>query len=300
MSWILVSCIPPLLWAMNNILDEYLSKSSFTQSGMLQIFFGCSFEICAALAFFIVSPQVVSVEWQDALMMMGLGIVLTLSYIPYIFAIQQDNAGNAVPIFQSIPVFAFVLGLVFLGESATQLQILAGLLIIICSILVGYNFKERMAKPKVIALMLVSSFMMAVFAVGSKPFITDYGWMAFTFWAWIGSAVFSFLMVVSVTEWRTRSLSILCKERQVLPVVLIECASQAVSIVAWCKAFEIGPSVALVQTISGIQPAFVLLFGLIGSFFSIKIFPWMEINRYLAFKLFWIALIMVGLYFLAL
>jgi uncharacterized membrane protein len=299
-SWVLVSCIPPLLWAMNNILDEYLAKSSFTQSGMLQIFFGCSFEIFAALVFVIVSPHVLSVEWQDALMMMGLGIILTLSYIPYIFALHQDNAGNAVPIFQSIPVFAFILGLIFLGESATQVQMLAGLLIIICSLLVGYNFKERMAKPKVVALMLFSSFMMAVFAVGSKAFITDYGWMALTFWAWTGSAVFSLLMVMSVTEWRARSLSILRNERRVLPVVLLECASQAVSVVAWCKAFEIGPSVALVQTISGIQPAFVLLFGLIGSFLSIKIFPRLEINRYLVFKLFLIALIMVGLYFLAL
>ena len=173
MSWIVLSCIPPFLWAFNNIFDEYLSKSAFAKAGALLVYLSALLDVFPAFLFAALFPYVLDVEVIPALAMMGLGGALVSSFVPYMFAIQKGNAGNAVPIYQTIPVFVFVLGFVFLGETATFLQVASGLLIITASILVGYDFETKSVNHQAVLLMLVSSSIIAVFSVISKYFINE-------------------------------------------------------------------------------------------------------------------------------
>ncbi|MCB1529452.1 MAG: EamA family transporter [Rhodospirillales bacterium] len=301
MSWILLSCIPPFLWACNNLMDEYLAKSTFAGSGALLIYASAVFEIFAAASFYVFVPHVIEVNLFPAFMMMGLGFLLTSSFLPYIYALQEDNAGNAVPIYQTIPVFVFILALVFLGETATFLQAGEALLIVSASIMVGYDFQKKAINKKAVLLMLLASMIIAVFMVLSKFFIVQYSWQIFAFWSWIGSSLGSTFLVLSVPSWRGKALEIARgKSRFVFFIFLIQVLLQSVAMAVWYKAASVGPSVALVQTIGGVQPAFILILSLLAGLFSSSIFPRKALDGPLLFKFVMISFIILGVYLLSL
>lgn len=301
MSWILLSCIPPFLWAFNNIFDEYLAKSAFAKAGALFIFLSAVFELIAAFGLFAVVPHVLNADFFSILVMMGLGFMLTSSFVPYIHSLQEDNAGNAVPIYQTIPVFVFVLAFVFLEESATLLQIFAAALIIVSSIMVGFDLKTKSINKKAVLLMLLSSLLIAVFSVLAKFFITEQSWQTFAFWSWIGSGLGSVLLIVSFAPWRRVAFKTMKAGGSfILAVFVMQVGFQAGAIAVWYKAISIGPSIALIQTIGGLQPAFILILSIIAGFFSLSIFPKVKYDRYLSFKFFMVGLIIYGVYLLSL
>src|SRR5690606_19658623 len=132
--WILVSAIPPFLWAFNNLSDEYLAKHHFARHGLFLVLLSAAFELLPGLAGYFLVEGAGQVPIKDALILVFLGFWLSLSFFPYILALQASNANNSVPIFQIIPVFVFILGWIFLGEGATGIQVSAGLLIISAAI----------------------------------------------------------------------------------------------------------------------------------------------------------------------
>ncbi len=278
-----------------------MAKTAFARAGTLFIYLSGCMELLPALLFFFIFPHVISVAPVDAFFMMALGFGLTSCFVPYIFALQHDNAGNAVPIYQTVPVFVFLLGLLFLGESATAIQIFAGLLIIFSSVLVGYDFQTKTINRKAVLLMLISSFAISVFAICAKVYIVAYDWQTMSFWAWAGSSLFSLVLVMALPVWRQKTREIAGQTGiRIFILFLFQVAFQTSAIAVWYKAVSIGPSVALVQTVGGLQPAFVLLLAMIAGHFALQGFPKISIDKNLYFKFTMVAVMIFGVYLLSL
>jgi uncharacterized membrane protein len=100
--WILIAIIPPILWAAINHADKY-SIERFMKGrdpGSLIITTGGS----GFLMFLILSlcaPQSVATIGEASLMIFA-GFLLALSYVPYMYALGEDEASNVAPLFQLI------------------------------------------------------------------------------------------------------------------------------------------------------------------------------------------------------
>ena len=301
MSWVLLSAIPPLLWSINNLLDEYLAKSVFAKAGVLYIFLAASFDLigCVLLYFFIDDIWLANIA--DISFMMLLGFGMTLSFVPYIFALQEDNALNTMPIFQTIPVFTLILAYIFLGETVTMNQLLAGLMIIVAAAFIGFDFQSKSINKKAVYLMFLTSFMGALVVVFTRDLTIQYDWKLYTFWAWVGSGIACVLLIGLKKNWRQFTVQVFQQgDRKTLSIFFAQVFAEMSAMAVFYKAVSIAPSVALVQTVNGLQPAFVLLFALTLGALPIALFPQIKIDRFLAYKLGMIGIIIYGVYLISL
>jgi len=301
MSWIFLACIPPFLWAFNNLFDEYMGKHHFGQNGALFIFLSSLFALVPALYLFLTVDAVHQVPFVDAIYMVLLGFLVVVAFVPYIWAIQRGSSSIAVPVFQTIPVFAFILGWMLFGETASMLQLFAAAIIIGAASFIGFDFTTKRVDGRSLGLMLVSSLFLAVYMIFSKQFIDTYGWTVFAAWDWLGGSLLSLLIILTIPGWRSQSVGIISSSAgRVLSIFFLQIVLELVAVAAWFNAMAAGPTAALVQTLNGLQPAFVLILSILAGLAFHKYFPKVAMDRVLIFKFLMIGVIMVGVYLLTL
>jgi drug/metabolite transporter (DMT)-like permease len=267
----------------------------------LFIFISCIFELIPGLTALFLHDRALQVEFHDSLCIALMGFFLGISFIPYILALQIDSAGNSVPVFQTIPAFVFVLGLIFLGESAAPLEIIAAIIIMVSAALISANLKTRKINIKALALMLLSSLMLAIYMVTIRYFTLRYDWLAITAWTWTGAGIFSLIIVAAYRPWHFEIVRIFRNSAgKILYLLLFELISEAGALAAWHKAISIAPAAALVQAVSGLQPGFVLLFSVFAGSFFIKEFPPVHFDRLLTLKFALVVVIIACVYVLSL
>jgi uncharacterized membrane protein len=298
--WILISAIPPFLWAFNNLADEYLAKHHFARHGLLLVILSACFEIIPGLASLALFDVAREVPAKDALALGVMGFWLSLSFFPYILAIQCSNANNAVPVFQLIPVLVFIFGWLFLGEGATGVQIAAGLLIIAASIGISWDYEEARFNVKSLSLMALSSCMIAIYLLAGRHYTFTYEPMAMMTWLWIGSGSLAIICVLANKAWRKQTKFILVRPLGVLTgVFFFQISSQILAGGVWIKALAVAPSAALMETIGGLQPAFVLILSILVGHMFPKYFERYAFERSIIFKFFLIFAMLFGVFLMS-
>lgn len=91
------------------------------------------------------------------------GMLFLASLVPYLYALRISDTSTVVPIFQSIPLFALVLGYVFLGEVVTITQLIGVFLVIAGGVGISLELREKKIRFQgaALALMLLSSLLIA-------------------------------------------------------------------------------------------------------------------------------------------
>lgn len=132
MSWFYLALIPPALYATVNHTDKYLVRRYFPNAGAGSLLIFSSLIGAALFPFIlIVKPDVLEVAPLHAILMIGNGILYIVALLPYLWAIQREETSVATPLFQTIPVFGYMLGYVFLGETLTRSEFAGSILILI-------------------------------------------------------------------------------------------------------------------------------------------------------------------------
>jgi uncharacterized membrane protein len=76
-------------------------------------------------------PNVLQVPFYSKAILALSGIVYLLALIPYLKSLFKSDTSLVAPLFQMIPLFAYVLGLVFLGEVIVGMKLIGGTLIVL-------------------------------------------------------------------------------------------------------------------------------------------------------------------------
>lgn len=304
MHWFFIALIAPALYAVTNHIDKYLITKYYTEEddddvGSL-ILFSSLFAVFVLPVIALIEPNIFKVSLDNALWLIMVGVTAVVAITLYLYAMERDEASIVVPFFQTIPIFGYILGLVFLGEVMTSQQILFSLLIIIAAMILSIEFEPKKIKLKtdVILLMLGSSFLYALGSLIFKMHVTIDDFWASTFWSCLGIFLSGLLIFVSVKKYRQGFLRVLKRSKG--KVLGLNCLNETLSTVGeiiFDYAIILAP-LALVLMANVFQPFFVFVYGVILTIFFPKISQEKLTMKHLAQKIGAIVIMFIGSYLL--
>lgn len=301
MSWFFIAFISVVLWSSTNFIDKYLISKYFQKQGIsvLMIFSALIGLFLLPIILAITRGSVFDLPLKDIFILLCSGIIYVFAILPYFFALRDEDTSLVVPFFQSIVVFSYFLGLIFLGEQLTGLQIIASLLIIFGAVGLSANFfgKKNLFRWRIFGLMMLSSFMFSLNMFLFKFMERDSNFWTTCFWEYAG---FSLAALAMLAIGRYRREFFESFKANGLKVFGINAMTEVLNIIAkiiFNFATLLAP-LALVQIVNGFQPLVVLIFGIILTMFWPKAFSEDITKKNLLKKVVFIILIFVGGYLL--
>ena len=265
MAWIVYALVGQLFWSLGNIFDKFLlskfSDDTNHSVGVLLLFSG-------AIGIF-VTPLVLFFR-PDVLMVPALGIFLlllngclVLGWLScYLYALEIDDASTVIPLFQFIPVFGYILGLIFLHEVLSPEKVAAGLVVIIGAFLLTIQLEEsygRRFKYQVLLLMMGASFIEASTNVLFKSIALETSFWTSTFWTYAGMALGAIVLYCCVKHYRREFNTFMSKKmRSTLGLNMTNEVIDLLGNLFFLYALILAP-VAIVQTSTAFQPILVLV-----------------------------------------
>jgi drug/metabolite transporter (DMT)-like permease len=270
-TWTILAFLAPLLWSLVGFLDKFVISKYIPEdqsTGPLVIYTGLSgFIISVAIILFGHTPT--GIPTRDVFWILVAGIIYVASFIPYLAAMQEADASVIISLYQVGPVFSYLLGFAFLGETLTLTQMLAGVLVISGAIALSSEPGKRFRpNGKTLGLMLLSSFGLSMNALLFKYFALDSldPW-ATAFWEYVGSGLFAVFLLIAFGSYRRQFVSLLRKGG--LRIAGLNLTGEIVTILGTLAMSFASLSVplAVVSIISGTQPFMALIIGALFTVF---------------------------------
>ena len=262
MNPLLIALAAPMLWAASNHIDKHMlaHELDHCDAGTL-LLFSSLVGLIAAPIILVFHPDVLHILPGHAVLVIGNGVLYVAGLLPYFYALKEDDASAVVPLFQTTVVFSYALGAVVLGEIPNLLEIGASVLILVGSIALCIDFSGRARiRVKSLVLMLIASFLNALNFLLFKLVATTEDFWVTSFWEYIGFGLFGLVTWCCVGKFRRQFVQVLGKRSRVIGWSVLNEALGIGAKTATNLASMAVP-IGMVSTISGLQPFFVLLFG---------------------------------------
>lgn len=291
--WILIAIAGSFAFASMNFIDEWLldrlninneaEEGEQTAVGSMVIIsglFGLVVASVIGLSSFFLPPSVGSIWVPKGLIGQALvvGMLEVTWLIPYLYATnhhddETDHGGAiaAAPLFQTIPIFGLVLGLIFFGEVPPLMQIIGSFIIVGGAILLNLMPGTFRLNKRVVLLMLLASSIVALIYFLFKGAASEGNFIATAFWGGIGMSISSVLIWSFYPPFR-RQFNHVMKHASKgdLAFNFINEVVDKGATLAFQLAVLIGPSVMAVSAMNAYQPVFILLIGLVLAKFGSK------------------------------
>jgi uncharacterized membrane protein len=270
MSWFFIALCAPFLLACANHNDKFLLSRYLKEKNIGSIVISSSlFSGVAIPIVLFIQPDVFDVSLVQGSAVVATGMLSVLTVVCYLYALNLDEASFVTPFYQTVPIFAYVLGYFILGETITLAQGLASLVIVAGALALSFELGRRGVgfKRNVVALMLTASFLSAINGVIFKLIAVEKGFWVSLFWGFVGQVMAGLALLVCVSSYR-RDFLALFKEQKVAGLGLIAMSrvlistSEAITLYATLLA-----PVALVLLVNSFQHLFVFIFGVILTLF---------------------------------
>lgn len=273
LPWVIFSLLSTISDVCVGYLDEFLLRKlgandeaiTIDAPGQLILISGL-FGLVVSLGAFLlvtVSPHFhFALSVESFLNGFGAGVLEALWLIPYFYALDKGNALQATPLFQTVPIFSLIFGLLFFGEVPATIYIIATLFIMTGAFLLNYSpAMHRLNYPTLVLMLLASS-------------IISMGYFLFKDAAEIGnfiSALFSnglgmgTLSIAIWVLWRPYREQFFERIRTFdLKIIILQTANEglyAISAIFNQLAIVLGPTVMVVSAMNAFHPVFTLCIG---------------------------------------
>lgn len=200
MTWFTLALIPPIFWAISNIVDSYISKDSGRNIWENLIIVNLS-----KIPFLIVFGCVilwkwVSLGWTALLWWMLLGALYTFAVLIYLIILRKEDASLALPLYEIGPIWTMLLGFIILSEIPTWYSLIWILIIIFWGYVLSREWwnshRVQQGMIMVFWLVLVSSFLFNITYVLFKYAHGDVSLYELFFFQYIFQALFSVILWV--------------------------------------------------------------------------------------------------------
>ncbi|PIS22290.1 hypothetical protein COT50_02715 [candidate division WWE3 bacterium CG08_land_8_20_14_0_20_41_10] len=274
MTWFAFTIISPILNALVNYIDKYLIEKVVEGRGIGSlIIFSALMGLPVALFILLFGPNVFSIHPKNAFLIMLNGSFYVAWVLPYLYALQKDEASVVAPLFQLSSVMAFALGFVILGEGISTPQILGCLLILLgaTGLSLERGLKGFKVKYGVLVLISISCLFIALSGVIFKFIALEESFWVTSFWESLGIFLSS-LILLTIKSYRYQFLHVLHKNRS--KIIALNVVNETVVIVAKVTlnfATMLAPVAVVYFVAEGFQPFFVLAYGVLLSIFFPKL-----------------------------
>jgi uncharacterized membrane protein len=193
------------------------------------------------------------------------GFVRIYYTLPYFKALSVEEVSRVIPLLQLTPIFVLILSSLLLHETLTPQDYVAFAFLVLGGTLFAIRLGKGIRISLAFYLMIISSFLLAVYSVGLKYLYSTEDF--FTIFMWVQIAGFiAFFQLLSlrplrgslVTTYKTTS-------RRIGAILVAEQAVAYVSVFFYSYAIAHGP-ITLISSVGAMQPLFVLLFATIVSY----------------------------------
>jgi len=275
MSWFFIALVAPILWAVVNVADKFL-VSKFSQkekersSGGLVLF---SSLIGLVIAFFILAftGNIFSISILDKLLLLITGVLTIIWVVLYLFTLETEDISTVVPYFLTIPIFGFILGSIFLGESLSLPQIIGSVITLFGVFLISLDFSAegKKFKKKPMIYMLIACFLVALSGIIFKYVTIEGNFWVSSFWEYLGLGGAGLIIFLFIPKYRSQFLYMSKKGGRTIFLVNIVSELMSVSGNLLTNFALLLAPVTMVYLVGSFQPAFVLFLGILGT----KFFP---------------------------
>lgn len=304
-NWFLIALIAPVLWSINTHTDKYFLSKYFNGGGTGAVFlFSSLFSVViVAVTFFFTDHKVFTLSSEHLAILLFVGLTSALGFYSYLQALNQEEATVVVPFLQLVPVFGYVFGVIFLGESLTVNQLLAVALIVAGLVIISLEFEvgEKVRfKGKFMLPILASAFFFALHDVLFKVVAIEEDFVLSIFWQYVGLAVIGLFVFTFVPKYRAQFFELFKDHREHRSFIGLNVISEILYIIGNIAnnfATLLAP-VVLVLVVSSYQPLFVFAGGVFIAAFFPKIATERLSRGHLLQKALAIAVVCVGSYML--
>lgn len=270
---VVLTIFASFLWGITNHIDKFMI-SGIDESGSsvktLLVFSTLVAGIILSPIWLIVSKFSIGISNISLICVLLSSFSYILATYCYFKALEKNDASIVVVMFQLIPVFSYILALIFLKENLALQQIIGSILIILSAVLISFDFEERNNKSKWLALILMtlSSLLYATYFFLFDIGIRNSSYNSCAFWFQIGFLIqgivlicfknyrLTFIKAIKNNGHKYFSLNIINEVINLIANLLVNFANITIPL-------------ALANVLNGFQGAFVFILGVIG----VKLLP---------------------------
>ena len=300
MTWFWIALAAPMLWGAVNHMDKYIISKYFSGKGVGALVIFTSLSGCIASIFILIfNYHSIELRMGDAVLIACNGALLVASFIPYLHALEEEDASLVTALYQLIPVFDYFLAFIFLKEHLSIIQILGSLLVVSGAIVISLDLSGKVrVKIKPLLLMVLSAFMIAVNALIFKIVALQANFWGTAFWEYVGGLILGVLLFSFIKLYRQQFITTIKKNKTL--VLGLNLFSELLNIAAKLLAnfASLLAPLALVWVVNGFQPAIVFIYGLLLTMFIPSVIKEKIERKVLIQRISAIILIFAGVYIL--
>ncbi len=275
-SAIILTVLASLLWGVTNHIDKFLINGIDKNTNNIKtllIFSTFIAGIVFSPLWLILGNFSVSISFISLLSVFIGSLIYVLATYLYFKALTNNDASIVVVMFQLISVFSYILALILFKENLTIRQIIGSLIIILSSVIISLDHKEKNKGKKFAALILMSlsSLCFSIYFILFDIAIRNSSYYASAFWLQIGflglGIIFlciksfreNFIQAIKNNGKRYLKINVLNEAINLSGNLLVNYANLTIPI-------------ALANVLNGFQGMFVFILGIIGVIFLPKYF----------------------------
>ncbi len=226
---------------------------------------------------------------------MFVGFVRVYYTLPYFKALTIEEVSRVIPLLQLMPVFVLLLSTIFLQEVLRPQDYAGFIFLVLGGTLCAIRLKKGIRLSMAFYLMIVSSFLLAVYSVGLKVLFSSEDFYSVFMWVQIAGflTLFQFMLIKPLRS--TLVITYKNTRTRIGALIIGEQAVAYVSVFAYNYAIAHGP-ISLVSAVVSTQPLFVLLFATVMSYRFPKILKEQLTKQDIILKGIGIAIIFLGVY----
>ena len=270
---VVLTIFASFLWGITNHIDKFMI-SGIDESGSsvktLLVFSTLVAGIILSPIWLIVSKFSIGISNISFICVLLSSFIYILATYFYFKALEKNDASIVVVMFQLIPVFSYILALIFFKENLVLQQIIGSILIILSAVLISFDFEERNNKRKWLALILMtlSSLLYATYFFLFDIGIRNSSYNSCAFWLQIGFLIQG-IILICFKSYRLTFIKAIKNNGQ--KYISLNITNEVINLIAnlLVNFANVTIPLALANVLNGFQGAFVFILGVIG----VKLLP---------------------------
>lgn len=270
---IFLTIFASFLWAITNHIDKFMI-SGIDESGSsiktLLVFSTLVAGVVLSPIWLVASDFSVGIRNISLICVLLSSFIYILATYFYFKALEKNDASIVIVMFQLIPVFSYILALIFFKENLTFQQIIGSIVIILSTVLISFDFEEKNNKSKWLALILMtlSSLFYATYFFLFDIGIRNSSYSSCAFWLQIGFLILG-IIFISIKGYRTTFIKAIKNNGK--KYFSLNITNEVINLIAnlLLNFANVTIPIALANVLNGFQGAFVFILGVIG----VKLLP---------------------------